>query len=339
MSLRIRFLYIPIALLCFACGIAGGQASSKKFAFDVATIKPSPPLDPGRIAADMQAGKMPRLGPHISTSRAEYTQMPLLRLIADAYNVRPYQVSGPEWLNNERFDIEATIPEGASKNDVPAMMRALLEDRFKLAVHRSTSEQKVLALLAGKGGPKLKLSKATPQPVDPNAPLKPGEMVMDGPDGPIRMTINHDGTVTFDLGDKGIVTEKLDAQNQALRMDSSMVTMEGFADTLSTILARMGGRQVVDMTGLKGHYEVSVEISLADLMTLARSAGFAPPPPPPSSGGGAGPGAGPAATASEPGGGTSVFQSVEQMGLKLEERKASVQQLVIDHVEKTPTEN
>jgi uncharacterized protein (TIGR03435 family) len=43
--------------------------------------------------------------------------------------------------------------------------------------------------------------------------------------------------------------------------------------------------------------------------------------------------------ASDPGGGSSVFESVSQMGLKLEDSKATVDRLVIDHVEKTPTEN
>ncbi len=317
-----------------------GQAAPPKLAFDVATIKPSAPLDRAKLAADAQAGKMPRLGPHINNSRADYIYMPLKDLIATAYKVKNYQVDGPQWLASERFDVEGTLPEGASKDDAPAMLRTLLEDRFKLTAHRDTAEHKVLALLPGKGGPKLKESIATPQPIDENAPLKPGEMMMDGPDGPIRMTRNHDGTVTFNLGAKGTMTQKVDAQNQGLRIDSSMVTMAGFADTLSAIFSPMGGEQVVDMTGLKGNYELSVEISFADIMALARAQGFSPPPAPgggPAGGGAAN--AGPAAAASDPGGGTSVYGSVAQMGLKLEERKAQVTQLVIDHIEKTPTEN
>jgi len=50
-------------------------------------------------------------------------------------------------------------------------------------------------------------------------------------------------------------------------------------------------------------------------------------------------GASPAAAASDPGGGSSVFGSVQKLGLKLEPRKAKVEQLAIDHVEKTPAEN
>jgi uncharacterized protein (TIGR03435 family) len=87
------------------------------------------------------------------------------------------------------------------------------------------------------------------------------------------------------------------------------------------------------MTALKGYYEVDVEISIADLMAMARTTGMAMPANP-SSGG-----ANTAPEASDPGGGSSVFESVSQMGLKLEDSKATVDRLVIDHIEKTPTEN
>jgi len=331
----IGFILSSVCAVLLAPRALTAQTAPAKLTFDVATIKPAAPLDRAKLAADMQAGKMPRIGPHLSADRAAYYYMPLKSLIAAAYKVKDFQVSGPDWLATDRFDVEATLPEGASKDDVPAMLQALLADRFKLVAHRETAEHKVLALIVGKGGPKLKQSTATPEPIDPNAPLKPGEMVFDGPDGPVRMTRNHDGSMTFNMGAKGTMTQKFDAQNQAVRIDSTMVTMAGFADTLSAILTQMGGRQVVDMTGLKGNYEVSVEIAFSDLMAMAHSEGFAPPPPP--SGGAANSNAAP--TASDPGGGTSIYQSVKQLGLELEERKAPIEQLVVDQVVKTPTEN
>jgi uncharacterized protein (TIGR03435 family) len=338
MSFQGRIISAFIFVLLFASGTAPGQASTAKgkLAFDVATVKPSPPLDPQKIAADMQAGKMPHIGAFVTASRAEYIQMTLKNLIAIAYGVKPYQITGPDWLGSDRFDVEATLPEGASKDEAPAMLQALLEERFKLNAHHDTEEHKVLALVVGKGGPKLKETSEQPKPIDESAPLKPNQMMVNGAEGPIKVTRNPDGSMTLDMGARGTMTQRFDAENRALRIDSSMVTMAGFADTLSSILAQMGGEQVVDMTGLKGNYAVSIELSLADLMSIARSAGIAPPPPP---NGGAAANAGPAAAASDPSGGTSVFQSVEQMGLKLEERKAPVEQLVIDHVEKTPTEN
>ena len=154
------------------------------------------------------------------------------------------------------------------------MLQALLADRFKLVAHRETADHKVLALIVSKGGPKLKESTAKPEPIDPNAPLKPGEMTLDGPDGPIRMTMKSRRIDDFQHGREGHDDAEIRRTEPDLHLDSSMVTMAGFADTLSAIMTQMGGRQVVDMTGLKGNYEVSVEIALADLMTLARSQGF-----------------------------------------------------------------
>jgi uncharacterized protein (TIGR03435 family) len=94
------------------------------------------------------------------------------------------------------------------------------------------------------------------------------------------------------------------------------------------------------MTGLKGNYEVALDISLAEVTAMAQAAhreeGISLPIPP---AGGGGENNSPASAASEPSGGSSVFASVQKLGLRLEKRNAKVEQLVIDHVEKTPTEN
>ena len=152
------------------------------------------------------------------------------------------------------------------------------------------------------------------------------------------MTRNADGSTTINMGAKGTMTQRMDMQAQTMTLESSTVTMAGFADMLTNVLQMGGGggRQVVDMTGLKGNYQVAVEISIADAMAVARAQGINPPMAPP--GGGAA-GASPAAAASDPGGGSTVFASVKKLGLKLEPSKAKVEQLVIDHVEKTPTED
>jgi uncharacterized protein (TIGR03435 family) len=325
-----------IFVVFLGAGATSGQAAQTKLSFEVATIRPSAPLDRGKLAAELQAGKMPLLGPHISAARAQYIYMPLKDLIALAYNMRNYQVTGPDWMSTERFDIEAKIPDGANKDDAPIMLRTLLEERFKLSAHKETADHKVLALMVGKNGAKLKRSTKAAEPVDEDAPLKPNETVMDGPDGPVRVTRKADGSILFNLGKRGTVTQTIDAQNQAVRFDSEMVTLAGFADTLSTILARMGGEQVVDMTGLKGRYEIAVEISFMDLMVIARSQGLMPLP---GAGEGAGSNGGPTSGISDPVGGATIFRSLQQMGLKLEERKAPVEQLVVDQVEKMPTEN
>ena len=274
--------------LLLAVSAAFGQTAPKVLTFDVATVRASAPLDMAKMAAEMQAGRMPKMGPNVDAARAEYTYMSLKDLIALAYKMKAYQVSGPDWLATQRFDIEAKMPVGASGDDAPAMLQALLQERFKLAVHRDTQEHPVLALVVGKGGPKMKESSATPAAIDETAPLKPGEMKMDTANGPARVSRSADGTATINMGAKGIITQRLDMQTQTLRMESSMVTMAGFADMLTQVMQMGGGggRQVVDMTGLKGNYQVAVEISLADILAIARAQGMNIPGP--GAGGGAG---------------------------------------------------
>jgi len=97
-----------------------------------------------------------------------------------------------------------------------------------------------------------------------------------------------------------------------------------------TTLGGGNGRPVVDMTGLKGNYELAVEFSLSDLVTSLRDQGIDIP---------GGPGGGGGGSAADPGGDSTVSDALAKLGLKLERSKAMIEQLVIDHVEKSPTEN
>jgi uncharacterized protein (TIGR03435 family) len=147
------------------------------------------------------------------------------------------------------------------------------------------------------------------------------------------------GSSVVDMGLKGKMSYKLNPATQSMHLDFSMTTMAGFADMMTQLMTQLSGgadaRQIVDMTGIQGNYDSSLEISLSEIMAMAKSAGMDIPGAP----GGAG-AAGNVPVASDPGGGgTSVTDAVQSMGLKLESRKAMVDQFVVDHVEKTPTEN
>lgn len=302
--------------------------------FDVASVHA---VDMSQVQEAMKAGKMPKFGLQIDGLRAEYNFMSLQDLIAIAYKVKTYQISGPDWLaqgpSQARFNIAATMPEGASKDDTPAMLQALLQERFKLVAHLATQDQPVIALLVGKGGPKMKDASGPAQPIDLTAELKPNQTKMDLGDGPVIITRNTDGSITQDMGAKGTFVQRMDMQAKVVRIEADHLTMDGFADLLTRIMG-IGGQapQVVNMTGLTGSYQVSMELNLGDLMAAARA----------QSGGGpnAGGGASPIPEASDPSGtGSTVSAAVQKDGLKLERRKAPVQQLVVDHVEKTPTDN
>lgn len=183
-------------------------------------------------------------------ARVDIESLALADIINLAFKTKPYQVSGPNWLGGpanamtaQRFDVHATLPAGATKDDVPEMLQSLLVERFKLAFHREQKEQSVFALVVGKNGPKLQASAPdTPPPADAPAPA---------------------------------------------------------------------GSNRPDAVQVSGNPQSGMTV---------RGAGA--------------PAGGPA----DPGG-TSVFQSVENLGLKLDSRKAPIEYLVIDHLEKTPTED
>jgi uncharacterized protein (TIGR03435 family) len=304
------------------------QPAAAKLEFDVASVRPSAPLDLQKLAAEMQAGKMPRMGPHVDGLRAEYIYLTLKDLITVAYKVKPYQITGPAWLATDHFDVVAKMPEGSTKDDAPKMLQTLLADRFKVVIHRETQEHPVLALVVGKDGPKLKDSPGTSAPIDEDAPLAKGEMKMDTQDGPARMTMNRGGMgATINMGTKGIITWGADMQTMTLHVTSTNTTMTLLADVLTQLMAQMGGqmsgadagsRQVMDMTGLKGNYEVAMDFSMADMIAQARAQAGA---------GGGGAGGGSSAVASDPGGGgQTVSGAIEKLGLKLESRKSAVVQ-------------
>jgi uncharacterized protein (TIGR03435 family) len=138
-----------------------GAAAQPRPTFEVASIKPAKPtsIESGR------AGE--RLGVTVDASRARFRRMSLMALIGYAYRVKSFQISGPEWASDDRFDIVATIPDGGSPEHVPEMLQALIEERFKLALHTETKEFPIYALVVGKSGPKL-----TPKPPDYDAAAK-----------------------------------------------------------------------------------------------------------------------------------------------------------------------
>jgi uncharacterized protein (TIGR03435 family) len=327
--MRNRFVFALIAGVLIVPGAAFSQTPAPASrTFDVASVRQSPAPDMAKMMADLQMGKKPE-SVHIEGSRATFTYMSLKQLIAYAYKARAYEISGPDWLINDRFDIAARLPDGASKDDVPEMLRALLEDRFKLTAHRAMQEQPVLGLEVAKGGPKLKQAVASAS-IDDSEPLKPGESMMDTPGGTIRLTRNPDGSTTYNMGTRGTFTLKFDGEALSMHLQANSITMNGFA-TMMTTLGGGDGRQIVDMTRLAGNYQAAVDFSLMDLLSSLRDQGIDIPTGPP--------GGAPAGGASDPGGGATVSAALEKLGLKLERTRATVERIVVDRVEKTPTEN
>ena len=144
--------------------------TSPSIEFEVATIRASEPPPPGSMLAQRMA-TAPRTngGPGISDSeRIMFSHMPLRMLLYIAYDVHPDQISGPNWLDSETFDINAKVPAGATKEQVNVMLRTLLIERFKIMIHQTVQQDnKAYDLVIAKSGPKLKEAEHEPTATGP----------------------------------------------------------------------------------------------------------------------------------------------------------------------------
>jgi uncharacterized protein (TIGR03435 family) len=197
------------------------------------------------------------------------TNLSLRRLIERAYNVKPFQVISPEWTENVRFDVTAKYPENTKPADRPAMLRNLLEERFKLATHSEQKELPGYALVVAKSGLK----------------LKPAEAGAGG-----------GGTSS-------------NSSNNAVTLKVTSIPMSDLAD----YLARRLGSAVVDKTAVEGAYTFELHWTLDDS--------------------GGGPSDGGAAEFA------AVQEAIGSIGLHLQAQKVPLQMVVVDHVERMPTEN
>jgi uncharacterized protein (TIGR03435 family) len=145
-----------IAVL-LAAGAVFAQAPDTRPAYEAASVKPN---NSGSASSSSNG----------SRGQVVFTNQTLKRLIERAYNVKPFQVAGPRWIEDLRFDIAAKYPADMKADDRPRMLRTLLEDRFKLAVHRESKEMPGYALEVAKSGFKLK-------------PVEPGDGGTDSTDG------------------------------------------------------------------------------------------------------------------------------------------------------------
>src|SRR5271157_4083933 len=223
----------------------------------------------------------------------------------------------------QRFDVVANLPPGATKDQVPQMLQALLAERFKLVIHRDTKEHNVYALVVAKGGPKIA---QTPEP----APAADGAAAPNPAiTGSNSLTISQSKGGAAEVSDGAGLRQKMtpSADGKSVRFEISKASMALLAEGLSPLV----DRPIVDMTELKGNYDVAFEVSMQELMNAARAAGAAVPQAAP------GASASPADAASDPGG--SIFTAIQSLGLKLEPRKAPLLMIVVDKAEKMPTDN
>ena len=306
------------------CAAARAQGPT----FEVASIKPAAPMTAGRIMVGMGGGPGTR-----DPGQVTINNMSVRDLMTSAYNVKGFQITGPDWLDSQRFDITAKVPSGATKDDLNVMMQNLLKERFGLQLHHETKEMSMYALVIAKGGPKLKESEETPAPAD-GAASGPGNPDGPPPGAPPLPKIGKDGMPELPAGMRGRGLMMM-MMNGKMRMVGNKTPMSRLVD----ILARQYDRPVTDQTGLTKNYDFTLDFAPEQNMMKGM-----PMPPPGGGMGGPPPGAGGEGMhgADAPAGGEVATLAValqEQLGLKLESKKGPVDLLVIDHIEKTPTEN
>lgn len=316
------------AIVAISVFMLFGQApaqtpKAERLTFDVSSIKPFVQQQPGpggRGGLFITGGGGPGTADPGRITRSGSTLKDLLTI---AYDVKRYQITGPSWMDTERYEIVAKVPEGATKDQVKVMWQNLLADRFGVVFHRESKEFQVEELTVAKGGLKLK-----PTDLDPNAP--PPAPLPPGPQGlpsPPKMDANGFPQlpgpgliVMIGPGSNGSPTAHMTARAQPL---------SALADFLGNQLNL--DKPVVDQTGLTGKYDFNVEYT-PDLSK-------APAPPPGAVGIGPAPGGGGGTPgeAAEPG--SNLVAAMQQLGLRLSSGKAKLDVLVIDKAEKTPTEN
>ena len=255
--------------------------------------------------------------------------MTLKILLTEAYDVKPYQVTGPGWLDSERYDVIAKVPPGSSKEQVNAMWRNLLAERFGLMLHHESKEFQTDEMAPAKGGLKLKESTLDPNAAEapePEGP-PPGAMVATA-GGPFPGGPPPPGAPNFDKNGVPRLNRPGLVMMMTIGPNGPMARMVARAQTMAQLASMLGNRlnhPVVDKTGATGKYDFTLEYS-PDPGNLPL-----PPGPPP--------GSGDTVNAPEPSGLTLVGALQQQLGVRLVATKAKLDILVIDHAEKTPTAN
>lgn len=283
-----RFLGAVVLSLVLAPRLVTGQPSAGPPNFEVASIKRAadvPDTFGGRLGfmrPVMGATDQPGTIPMPNPTRVAIRHMTLLRIVAAAYRLPPTQVSGPGWMDEEPFDVDAKVPLGTPESQVNEMLQFLLQKRFGLVVHREPKNLPGYALLIGKGGPRLTSAPRFEPPSGQDAAeaaaklrAKLASRVGRAGDDPPPLGVNRYGFSGVDAGQ------------------------------IARILSRLTQGPVVDMTGLKGTYDITLDVSLEEGRAVVGS----------------------------------VLDAVEKLGLRLKGKRVPTDILVVDKVSRIPTPN
>lgn len=269
--------------------------------FEVASVRPS-----SDQVSPVSAGV------HIDGSQVRIVGLPLKLYVGMAFGLKPQQIVGPDWLGQPRFDIAAKIPDGAPRELVPQMIQALLAERFQMKSHREQKEFSVYALTVSKDGLTLKPSAPAPQkPASDKASERPPAVTVTAGANASGSGADMGGGSSFTLGNNRIEIHKM--------------TMMQIAE----LLTRLSERPVIDATGVTGAYDLTLELTPEDFIGIQIRGGLnngaiIPPQ---------------ALRLLDNAAADPFTSALQKSGLSLDSRKAPLDVLVIDSMQKTPTEN
>jgi len=133
---------------------AFGQAGSTIApAFETTSVKPNLTGGPRGAVQMRPAGNG---APRPTFDGLTGTNVTLKQLIQTAFGLLDSEISGPNWIEMEGYDVVARPAVAAGFTEMQAMLQAMLADRFKLKSHRETKELPVYWLTVADGGPKLR---------------------------------------------------------------------------------------------------------------------------------------------------------------------------------------
>lgn len=219
--------------------VTGAVMSAQTPAFDVASIKESPPPTPGpggRFSISLGMGPRPG-GRWIAENST------VVRMIQDAYGgfTLPGQIAGaPEWANRIRFEVNAIAPTDTSPEAMKEMVKAMLADRFKFKARIEQRELDVYALILARSDGRLGQG-LQPSTVDCAALAKEGKP-------PARPALGQ----RPQCGSSSQLTP-----NGTERYMGGSLTIESVAG----VAQRAAGRPVVNRTGLAGRFDIEIEFA------------------------------------------------------------------------------
>ncbi len=202
---------------------------------------------------------------------------------------------GPAWMDSTRYDITAKAAGNPPPSEMYGpMQRSLLEDRFKLKVHREVREGPVYFLTVSKNGPKLRATaEGACEVTDVDHPARPRDSSMP-----------QCGKAKISRG-------------------SSLVTVDIPGAAIAALCAQLNlvmDREVIDRTGLAGRFDIHLEVTPADLRPQFIAGRTVETPGPP--------------TGADQDGPSISVALQQQLGLRLERGRGPVPILVVDHIER-----